>query len=193
MRYAPGHKEATRQRITETAARRFRQDGLDGVGVATLMADAGLTHGGFYSHFESKQELIGLATAEAMRQTHAALAETAADAAGLEALLRRYLSISHRDHPERGCVLASLGAELARQPASVRQTVQAPLQQLLGLIEQALPAGLPPAQRRSRAQAIYALLLGSLQLARLQGDAEQSARCLDDGVAAALTLAGAAA
>src|SRR6476661_1801469 len=98
MRYAKDQKQATRQRILETAGRRFKQDGIDGAGVAALMADAGLTNGAFYAHFASKEDLVANVLADQLRAQRESLDAEPADRAGLEAFVRSYLSPEHRDH-----------------------------------------------------------------------------------------------
>ena len=105
MRYEKGHKDATRRRIVEVASQHLRKEGVGASGVAALMARAGLTHGGFYSHFSSKDALIEEALRDAIEQVRAwiaAVAETEDNK--FEAVVRAYLSASHRDNPETGCV-----------------------------------------------------------------------------------------
>src|SRR5438477_8451904 len=97
MRYSKGHKQATRQRIVEAAGRRFKQDGIDGAGVATLMSDAGLTNGAFYAHFASKEDLVANVLAEQLRTQRQSVDAEPPDRAGLEAFVRSYLSPQHRD------------------------------------------------------------------------------------------------
>lgn len=172
MRYPKEHKSRTRQRIVEAAAKEFRAKGLDGVGVADLMAEAGLTHGGFYAHFASKDALI----AEACRQGLAATIDTldfrargAPPGDGLRTLVRTYLSRSHRDDPARGCILASLAGELARRPAATRHALDGELGRLIALIARELPAG-DDAARRRRALAIASAMVGAIALARTVDD-----------------------
>ena len=120
MRYEKGHKETTRQRIVETAAARFRRYGIEGVGVAEVMAEAGLTVGGFYSHFKSKEDLVRAAMEESA--THAKERfNRRIEEGGLENWIRMYLRGSHRDHPEGGCTVAALASELARHPQGSRK------------------------------------------------------------------------
>src|SRR6476660_6073830 len=97
MRYSEGHKETTRQRIVETAGRRLKQDGIDGAGVATLMSDAGLTNGAFYSHFASKEDLVANVLADQLRTQRQSIEAESPDSDGLEAFIRSYLSSEHRD------------------------------------------------------------------------------------------------
>ena len=113
VRYGKEHKQATRRRIIETAGRRFKRDGIDGSGIATLMADAGLTNGAFYAHFASKEDLVATAVADQLREQRASVSAQAPDA-GLEQFVRAYLSVEHRDNPEDGCPSAALLDEIGR-------------------------------------------------------------------------------
>src|SRR3984885_14440940 len=114
-----------REQIIEAAAKRFRENGFDGISVAELMKEVGLTHGGFYGHFKSKEELVSLASQRAMTETATKWEKVIDEASGdpLEALAKHYLSARHQDHPESGCLFAALGSELGRQPASVKEAV----------------------------------------------------------------------
>jgi TetR/AcrR family transcriptional regulator, transcriptional repressor for nem operon len=190
MRYDKAHKELTRQRIVEVASERFRRDGIAGAGVATLMSDAGLTHGGFYAYFGSKEALVRETLADAFRRTNREFISIAeADGGGLETIIRHYLSPSHRDHSHQGCAAAALAAEVVRHPDATRQFFNAELDPLIGLIEAHLPDTAPEARRRA-ASGIFAVMLGALQLARTQADSVLSAEMLESGIAAALILAG---
>lgn len=160
-----------RERILEVAAARFREHGFDGIGVADLMKDAGLTHGGFYGHFASKEDLMAQAAGRALANTTAGwqqLAESAPPQA-LERLVRSYLSEAHRDHPERGCAIAALGADAARQGPAVREAVTEGVRAGAELLAGLLP-GRGAARRRERAWAVYAALVGGMVLARAVGD-----------------------
>src|ERR1043165_7905348 len=107
-RYGKEHKEATRQRIIEVAGRRFKQDGIDGSGVATFMADAGLTSGAFYAHFASKDDLVASAVADQLREQRESLSTVAPGRAGVEQFVRAYLSAGQRDNPADSCPSAAL-------------------------------------------------------------------------------------
>ncbi len=189
MRYEKGHKETTRRRIVETAAARFRKDGIEGVGLADLMAEAGLTHGGFYSHFSSKEDLVRAAVEEASGHSAANFNRRIAEG-GLEAWIRAYLRIAHRDHPEQGCVVAALGSELARHPKSTRRGFTESLSRVTTAIASHLPANLSPAVKRKKAVGIFATLVGALQMARTVNDPALSDELLEAGIASALSLAG---
>src|SRR4051794_29126789 len=108
MRYDSGHKQLTRAKMVETAARVLRRDGIAAAGVATLMAEAGLTNGAFYAHFDSKESLVAEAVVAALNETNAAIAQKVQDAApgcALDAVIEHYLDPRHVAHPERGCAV----------------------------------------------------------------------------------------
>lgn len=187
MRYAKGHKEGTRQQILEVAGRKFREEGVAAAGIAGLMAEAGLTNGAFYSHFESKDHLVREALLEASTRREAAVRE--AGPGGAEAWIRGYLTPAHRDGPGQGCVTAALAAEIARQPQATRETFTLAVSRVLAMIAEAMPDGAPEARER-RAMAVYGLLVGTLQLARAVSDREMSDRILESGLETALGLIG---
>src|SRR6266508_1380213 len=112
VRYRKEHKQATKRRIIETAGRRFKRDGIDGSGIAALMADAGLTNGAFYAHFASKEDLVASVVQEELRLQSVNLGMLAPGVAGVEQLVRAYLSPEHRDHREAGCPSAALLDEI---------------------------------------------------------------------------------
>ena len=103
MRYGKERKQETRRRIIQTAGRRFKRDGIDGSGIATLMSDAGLTNGAFYAHFASKQDLVATTVADQLRAQRASFSALAPGRAGVEQYVREYLSVQHRDNPDDGC------------------------------------------------------------------------------------------
>src|SRR5947207_12660184 len=103
MRYDKNHKQATRQRIVEAAGRRFKRDGIDGAGLASVMADAGLTNGAFYAHFASKEDLVANVLADQLRTQRHTFDAQPPNRAGLEAVIRFYLSPEHRDECAEGC------------------------------------------------------------------------------------------
>jgi len=188
MRFEKGHKETTRKRIVEAAAARFRKDGIAAVGIAGLMADAGLTHGGFYAHFASKEELVREAMTAAAAGSRARLA-AAAEQNDLESYIRSYLRPAHRDAPERGCIIAALGAELARHEAETRAAFSEQIETLLSRIAAWLPAERSLEARKAAAIGIFGVMSGTLQLARAVVDQDLSAQILESGIAAALKLA----
>ena len=192
MRYAQGHKEETRRRILEVAGRRFRRDGIEAVGLVPIMKDAGLTHGGFYAHFASKDALVAEAVRGAFAETTGRLARAigrAAPGEGLAALLDRYLTEAHRDSPEGGCTAAALAGELARAPQTARQAFAEGMETMVGLAESVLEPSLALAEKRRRANAIVSAMIGALMLARATPDRRASRQILSDARQAALDLA----
>ena len=191
MRYDKGHKEATRKRIIETAASRFREEGIAAVGVANLMSDIGLTQGGFYNHFESKDDLAREAIAFAWQGTYERLSKALERAkhGGIEALIDSYLSPAHRKEVAAGCVAAALSAEIARGPESVRDAFDEGAMKMTDLIAGMLPGKLAPKQRRGIAMAVQSTLVGTLVLARAVHDQAMSDELLRNGRRAALALA----
>src|SRR5829696_7138725 len=118
MRYGKDQKQATRRRIVEAAGRRFKQDGIDGAGVAAVMSDAGLTNGAFYAHFASKEDLVANVLADQLRAQRQSFDTQPPDQGALEAFIRAYLSPQHRDESADGCPSAALLDEIARRPAT---------------------------------------------------------------------------
>ena len=187
MRYSKGHKQATRQRILEAAGRRFKEDGIDGAGLATVMSDAGLTNGAFYAHFSSKEDLVANVLAEQLRAQRQRIEAEPADRAGLEAFVRSYLSPEHRDQFAGGCPSAALLDEIARRPAETRDVFT---EEIMGVIDD-IASRLDPSDveaARVDALAVFGLMVGTLQLARTLTDRELSDRVLDRGVEIALKL-----
>lgn len=170
MHAPPTRGEATRDRIVDVAARALRRNGYAGVGVADVMKAAGLTHGGFYAHFESRDALIAEAIERAGRDTGAAMkrridTSRARGESPLRALVESYLSEAHLKDAESGCVVAALGSEMPRQSPMLLAPSAERVRRLIGLVQQALPEGAPTDQ----AMAIAGTLVGSLQLARTLG------------------------
>jgi len=190
MRFEKGHKAATRQKIIETASARFRKDGIAATGIAGLMADAGLTHGGFYAHFGSKEELVREAMDAAAMASRARLERANGQQAALEAYIRSYLRPAHRDAPEKGCFVAALGAELARHDRETRAAVADTFDGILGRIAEMLPSEQNPARRLETAIGIFGVMSGTLQLARVATDETMSNKILQSGIAAAFKIAG---
>ena len=186
MRYEKGRKDASRRRIMEAAAERFRSEGIAASGLAGIMSDAGLTNGAFYPHFQSKTELVRESLASALDDQAQRLQDAFA-AGGLEAVLAAYLSAEHRDNPANGCVSAALLPELARQPPETRRLLAS---RLLAMAQQ-MAASLPPQTQDPEgvALALYATLIGTLQLARATQGTALSDRILAVGAEAARALA----
>ena len=187
MRYSKDHKQATRQRILEAAGRRFKQDGIDGAGVATVMSDAGLTNGAFYAHFSSKEDLVANVLADQLRVQRQSLDGEPPDRAGLEAFVRSYLSPEHRDQFADGCPSAALLDEIARRPADTRDVFT---EEVMGVVDEIAARINPTDVEAGRVDAltVFGLMVGTLQLARTLTDRDLSDRVLAQGVETALKL-----
>ncbi|WP_295989929.1 TetR/AcrR family transcriptional regulator [Rugamonas sp.] len=190
MRYEKGRKDVTRSRIVQTASRRFRAEGVEAVGLAGLMRDAGLTNGAFYVHFDSKEQLVQEVLVDALDRRLAAMVAARAQGASLGDAIRDYLSPRQRDLPDQGCPTAALAAEIARHPEQTRTLFTDKIDAFLQFIAASLPAG-DPAARRGQAAALFGMMVGTLQLARAVNDAALSDRILEGGIAAGLALVGA--
>ena len=164
-----------RERVLGVAAQLFRERGFDGVGLADIMKTAGLTHGGFYGQFSSKDDLMAQSSARAFEGGTAWWKQTAADAADqpLQAIRAAYLSPTHRDQPGNGCWVAALGPEVARQSAPVRRAVTEGIQAMADVLVQWM-AGRSKAAKREKALATYAAMVGALVMARAVDDAALS-------------------
>src|SRR3954453_9797420 len=187
MRYGKDQKQVTRQRIVEAAGRRFKQDGIDGAGVAAVMSDAGLTNGAFYAHFASKEDLVANVLADQLRAQHQSLDSEPSEQAGLEAFVRSYLSPQHRDQCADGCPSAALLDEIARRPAATRQVFT---DELVGVIDE-IASRLDPTDvevARTDALTVFGMMIGTLQLARALTDRDLSDQLLARGVETALKL-----
>ncbi|KUN63319.1 TetR family transcriptional regulator [Streptomyces canus] len=188
VRYGKEHKAETRRRIIETAGRRFKQDGIDGSGVSTLMKDAGLTNGAFYAHFASKGDLVTTAIADQLKaQAESVVALAEPGRAGLEQIVRGYLSPQHREMLGDGCPNAALLDEIGR---CTETTKQAYTDGVLILIEGIAARMAPeaPASARVMALSLLGLMAGTLQLSRALTDSRLANELLDQGVDNALAL-----
>ncbi|MET1080168.1 MAG: TetR/AcrR family transcriptional regulator [Pseudomonas sp.] len=173
MRYSEDHKAQTHQRILEEAARLFRRDGVAATGLQPLMKALGLTHGGFYAHFKSKDDLVEQALGQAIRQTDAATAEMATRENPLQALISGYLSEAHRNDPGAGCPLPTLCAELG-QRGTPSATTDRVIRSRLEMIQNHLE-GETAAQQ---SMLILSTLIGALLLSRSVQDPELSKELL---------------
>jgi TetR/AcrR family transcriptional regulator, transcriptional repressor for nem operon len=187
MRYGKDHKRATRQRILEAAGRRFKQDGIDGAGVAAVMSDAGLTNGAFYAHFASKEDLVANVLVDQLRVQRERFRATPSDRAGLEALIHAYLSPEHRDQCADGCPSAALLDEIVRRPPATRDVFTDEVLATADDIAARLEATEPDAARTD-ALTLLGLLIGTLQLARALNDRDLSDKLLAHGIETALKL-----
>ena len=189
-RYGKEHKQATRGRILEAAGRRLKRDGIDGSGIATLMADAGLTNGAFYAHFASKEDLVALAVADQLREQRASVIVQTPDREGLEQYVRGYLSVEHRDNPDDGCPSAALLDEIGRCTDAVKRAYT---DGLLAVIDD-IGAHIAPDDPRSarvKTLSIFAMMVGTLQLSRALADRQLADEVLEQGIQNALALLGA--
>jgi TetR/AcrR family transcriptional repressor of nem operon len=187
MRYSKDHKQATRQRILEAAGRRFKQEGIDGAGVAAVMSDAGLTNGAFYAHFASKEDLVANVLADQLRAQRHSLDAQAPDRVGLEAFIRSYLSPQHRDQCADGCPSAALLDEIARRPTATKHVFT---DELMGVIDD-IASRLDPTDAeaaRTDALTLFGMMIGTLQLARALTDRDLSDQLLARGAETAMKL-----
>jgi AcrR family transcriptional regulator len=186
-RYGTEHKQATRRRIVEAAGRRFKQDGIDGSGIATLMADAQLTNGAFYAHFASKEDLVANAVADQLREQRERYSGQVRDSAGIEQLVREYLSPEHRDNPSEGCPSAALLDEIGRCSEA---TKEAYTEGTLAIVDDLATRLAPddPTSVRGTLLSVFALMFGTLQLSRAMADRALADEVLERGVRDALAL-----
>jgi len=168
-------KQASHDRILQAAAHALRRDGYAGVGVAEVMKEAGLTHGGFYAHFASREALLAEAVAHAGQDSTGTLSQRIATRSGsrgisrFRALMEIYLSERHLASPETGCPVAALGSEMPRQSAEVRAASCERVRGLLKVVNEVLPSGAAP----ESALVIASTMVGALQLARTLGSNAQ--------------------
>lgn len=165
MRYSSDHKAETHAQIVRTAANEFREHGINGVGVADLMKRAGRTHGGFYAHFESKTALLGEAINVAFDDTIERLkaaADLVAPDQRQQAIVDSYLDLRHRDRPDRGCAIATLGGEVSRLDPALRSGFEDRIQELLSLLNdnQSDPAA------RAESIRLLATMVGAMVMSR---------------------------
>lgn len=180
MPYTKAHKTRTHARIVEAAARAFRERGVEGVAIADLMQDAGLTHGGFYAHFPNKDALIAEAMTRGLAESRREFLSEAAAAnpsAPLREIIRRYVSRRHRDDPAEGCVMPALAGEIAREPDGVRRAFTEAAEELIAGIAEHCPGETPEA-RRDAALALTSGMVGAVALARAVDDPTLSDRIL---------------
>jgi TetR/AcrR family transcriptional repressor of nem operon len=193
MRYSREHKLETHARIVKKASVRLRERGAHGIGVADLMKDAGLTHGGFYAHFDSREALVIEAFVYAMDRSMERwrkLAEQTPPDKRLVTIVDSYLTAVHRDDPGHGCAVPTLGAEIARESPKTRKTFAAKLDQMIEMLAAQVP-GVPHKAARKRALATLATMTGTLVLARIAGNGDFSDEVLGAGRDAVLARASA--
>ncbi|QMU78337.1 TetR/AcrR family transcriptional regulator [Streptacidiphilus sp. PB12-B1b] len=187
MRRSKGDKDETRQRILDSAGRLFKADGIDGTGIAGLMADAGLTNGGFYKHFSSKDDLVAHTVADQLALQQRIVDALPPGRAGVEEFVRYYLSAQHRDGQSDGCVSAALLDEIGRCSDGVRQSYTQGLTLLMEEIARRLtPAD--PAASRTAVTTAFAMMAGSIQISRALADRAMADELLDNAATTALAL-----
>lgn len=180
MRYRPGHKVEIRRKIVKDASRRVRANGLNGATVAAVMRDTGLTHGGFYKHFRSKDELLVESMSEAFREIEDTLvdaAEQSPPAEAWKAIVKTYLRTEMCEHPERGCPLATLAPELARADKQIRPQIVAELLNYRNRMLAFMP-GRRAADKEHAFFAIFSTMIGAVEIARMLPDRAMRERVL---------------
>lgn len=183
MRYVEDHRRQTHSRIVENASYGLRLKGANGLSVVDLMKLAGLTHGGFYNHFDSRAALVGEAIAFAMDQMTERwkkLANGKANGDRFEALIADYLSPRHRDNPQHGCALPTLAADVARSSPGERRAFASKLEKMIDVFVELLPEEAPE-QARQIATGAIATMVGSIVLSRAVGAGKFSDGILDAG------------
>jgi TetR/AcrR family transcriptional regulator, transcriptional repressor for nem operon len=176
MRKSKEEAAKTRERIVTVAAEEFREHGIVATGLADLMSAAGLTHGGFYRHFDSKNELIKEACAAALATILDGLAAATSEKrgrTGLKTVAAQYLSTEHRDHPGDGCPLAALGSELARADAEIRNVATAGFLRLVDILAEQFDET-DPSEGKKKAIVAAVTMIGALTMSRIVTDAALS-------------------
>ena len=174
MRKSRQEAAETRERIVSVAAREFNRSGIQSTGLAAIMEASGLTHGGFYKHFSSKDQLVAEALEKALERIHSSMEDLS-----LKEIVGEYLSTRHRDSIEGACPLAALGSELAHVDGETREVASSGLEQIVTTIASQLRT-LPPKEAKARAQAILAAMVGSMVLSRVVTDKALSESFLRD-------------
>ena len=188
MRYSREHKQETHARIVRKASVRLREKGAHGVGVADLMKEAGLTHGGFYAHFPSREALVIEAFAYAMDRSTAQwrkMAEQTPREKRLATMVENYLTATHRDDPGHGCAVPALGADITRESPKTRRAFAAKLEDMIEMMADQVD-GVPRRTARKQAAAALATMMGTMVLARITGNGELSDDILAAGREAVL-------
>lgn len=180
MRYTREHKAQNHENILTVAARSFRERGGDSSGIGAVMKKVGLTKGGFYRHFKSKDDLLVEAVARAFEEMGKGMTEVARSAPegqALRAIIERYLSVGHASSPGAGCVLAALAPELARKPLSVRKRIEASLE---AYRERLLPfvPGQTREEKLAKCRLLFSSMAGVLMMARVTADPQRREQLL---------------
>ncbi|MBW8836984.1 MAG: TetR/AcrR family transcriptional regulator [Burkholderia sp.] len=176
MRRSKADTAETRQHILNTASQAFRKHGIDSISLADIMAEAGLTHGGFYRHFGSKEQLVEEASSTSLLELIHLFRSVAAEKdapRGLKAIASVYLSKDHRDNAAEGCPLAALAAEIGRSERGTRKAMTEGFRKLVDVVAEQL-APLPSETAKRRALAALSMMVGALTLSRMVSDPELS-------------------
>ncbi len=180
MRYSPEHKALNHEKILSVAARSFREHGSDSSGIGKVMKKVGLTKGGFYRHFSSKDDLVVEAVARAFDEMGRGMLEAAASAPegqALRAIIERYLSARHANSPGMGCVLSALGPELARKPLPVRKRIEALREAYRDRLLPFVP-GQTQEEKLAKYQVLFPSMAGVLTSARMTLSSQKRERIL---------------
>jgi len=180
MRYEPDHKQRTHRRIVESASRQFLSEGMNGPGVAKLMKASGLTVGGFYKHFRSKDDLITEAIDASVRDLAAEFTKRARQARAGEAwkeIVKRYLSMEHCEHPGFGCPMAALAPDIARTRPAIRRKIQASMEAYKKQLVEFMP-GASSGEKQRNFTLIFTAMVGALSVARTMSDKQEQEKVL---------------
>ena len=180
MRYRPEHKVEVHRKLLKDASRRVRAEGITGAAVSSVMRDSGLTHGGFYKHFGSKDDLLAQSLSEAFREMADYLtqvAEKSQPGTAWKAIVKAYLSPEHCDHAERGCPLAALAPELARADHAMKGPIRAALIKYKARMLPLMP-GRQTAEKERAFFTIFSTMIGAVAIARVLPDQAARARVL---------------
>jgi TetR/AcrR family transcriptional repressor of nem operon len=182
MRYPPEHKAQNHENILSVAARSFRAHGGDSSGIGTVMKKVGLTKGGFYRHFKSKDDLFVEAVSRAFDEMGSGMLEIARSAPegqALRAIIEHYLSTRHASSPGTGCVLSALGPELARKPVAVRRRIEASLEAYRKRLLPFMP-GRTPDEKLAKFRLLFPSMAGVLMMARVTADPQRREQMLSE-------------
>jgi TetR/AcrR family transcriptional regulator, transcriptional repressor for nem operon len=180
MRYEADHKQQTHRRIVERASRQFRAEGMNGPGVAKLMKASGLTVGGFYKHFDSRDDLFAEAMDESVREMGEMLTSWSKKVPKGEfwkEIVKKYLSIEHCEDPGMGCPMAALAPDIARTPPAIRRRIRNSMEAYKQEIVKFMP-GASPAEKQKNFALIFTAMVGAVSVARTMSDREQKEQLL---------------
>ena len=181
MRYTPEHKQETHARIVREASRQFRRRGARGLAIPDLMSKLDLTHGGFYKHFDSKQQLLTEAVAKAFDDAESRFQETVSKAkpgAEIRTLIENYMTLEHCANPAEGCPMAALASDIARFPRPVRNEIEKAIKERVKSVARYMP-GATENERRRKGMALMSGMIGALNIARALVDPEARKTALE--------------